>query len=112
MDTLRPYLEADKRSIVDYIESNQRPVPFLDSAYANLLNKLGNWLRISKDGRPPALDKIHVELGIAIIESMWCGWLSQAKANDGRYPADAPEELKRAILDAFEVGQEYSRSRK
>jgi len=32
-------------------------------------------------GRDDQIDKAHEELAIAIIHSMWCGWLSQAKKN-------------------------------
>ena len=33
-------------------------------------------------------EKAHEELAIAIIQSMWYGWLSQAKDNRGVYDQD------------------------
>jgi hypothetical protein len=45
---------------------------------------------------------------MAIICSMWCGWLSQAKTNSNKYTQEWADSFKKAIIDAFEVGQEYS----
>ncbi|MGA7368608.1 MAG: hypothetical protein WBX01_05715 [Nitrososphaeraceae archaeon] len=44
---------------------------------------------------------------MAIICSMWCGWLSQAKARDNRYSQEWVDSFKKAITDAFEIGQDY-----
>jgi len=56
-------------------------------------------------------DKAHKELGITIIHSMWCGWLSQAKRNRGAYAPEDVDSFKQAIVRAFEIGQAYATER-
>jgi len=53
-------------------------------------------------------DRVHLELGLAIFESMWCGWIAQAKANMGAYKGDWPDRLEEAICDAIEIGRAYA----
>ena len=53
-------------------------------------------------------DPAHNVLAMVIIYSMWCGWLSQAKANRGGYPREWVDSFKKLIVDAFEIGQKYS----
>jgi hypothetical protein len=38
-----------------------------------------------------------------------CGWLSQAKAKNGRYLTEWPDNFKKLIVDAFVIGQRYSK---
>jgi hypothetical protein len=56
-------------------------------------------------------DKAHNVLALAIICSMWCGWLSQAKANRGKYSPEWVDGFKKIIVDAFEIGQKYAKDR-
>jgi hypothetical protein len=53
-------------------------------------------------------DPAHNVLAVVIIYSMWCGWLSQAKANRGGYPREWVDNFKKLMVDAFEIGQKYS----
>jgi hypothetical protein len=106
MENLGAFLEANRKDIVDFVEGNQRPMAFESNAYAKVLNELVSVFPMTK-----GLDKAHNELAIAILESMWCGWLSQAKANKGSYGKDDPEKFKRSILSAFEIGQQYAATR-
>ena len=56
-------------------------------------------------------DKAHNVLAEAIIYSLWCGWLSQAKVNRGAYPREWVDSFKKLIVDAFETGQKYSKDK-
>jgi len=109
MKKLRIFLEANKNEIVNFVQENQRPIDIGNNAYGRLLKELASDFPMGKDGN--VLDKAHNELAIAVLESLWCGWLSQAKANDGRYAKDDPENFKQAILMAFDIGKEYSKIR-
>jgi hypothetical protein len=44
--------------------------------------------------------------------SMWCRWLSQAKTNKNSYVQEWVDSFKKAITDAFEIGQKYSEDRR
>lgn len=110
METLKKFLEANKKDFVDLIE--QRPLTLArGSEHPNLLAELVKQIPITKDRKTLVVDKAHRELGIAILEALWCGWLSQAKANKGDYPKEGPGMFKEAIVDAFEIGQKYAAER-
>lgn len=98
---MKTFLEKNKKELVDFIESIQRPIQFEDNIYNRLLQEITKQIRLDR------LDKAHIELAIAILEAMWCGWLSQAKAKKGAYPKTYPEDFKNAICDAFEIGRLY-----
>jgi hypothetical protein len=105
---LKKFLEDNKEEIVDFISSNQRPYPFAN-IFSKMLNELANQMHISINGRPPyVFDKLHVELTIALLETLWCGCLLQAKANKNSYPKDWPDMVKKALNDAFEIGRTYA----
>ena len=53
-------------------------------------------------------DPAHNVLAMVIIYSMWCGWLSQAKANRGGYPQEWVDSFKKLIVDAFEICQQHA----
>jgi hypothetical protein len=48
---------------------------------------------------------------MAIMYSMWCGWLSQAKANKKAYSPEWVDNFKSMIIDAFEIGRDYATER-
>ncbi len=79
-----------------------------DNIYARLLNELVKLFPMEKRGVSNVQDKAHIELAIAIMECLWCGWLSQAKANRKAYEQDWPDKFKATITDAFDVGQAYA----
>jgi hypothetical protein len=54
-------------------------------------------------------DQAHNVLAMAMIYSMWCGWVSQSKANIGDYPIEWVDSFRKLIVDAFEIGQKYSK---
>lgn len=76
----------------------------------NLVNHLITTFLFGRNDQPWR-DKAHEELAIAIMHSMWCGWLSQAKAANGRYTQDYVEGFRSSIIRAFEIGQEYVQER-
>jgi hypothetical protein len=47
-------------------------------------------------------------LAMAVMCSMWCGWLSQTKTNRGEYTQELADRFKKLIVDAFDIGQNYS----
>ena len=38
-----------------------------------------------------------------------CGWLSQTKANSDEYTQGSADRFRKLIVDAFEIGQKYSK---
>jgi hypothetical protein len=77
MIDLRDYLENHKKQIVDSVEGR-----WPRNVFEEIINYLMNMLPIGHDGQR-SRDKTHEGLAIAIIYSMCCGWLSQAKGNRG-----------------------------
>jgi hypothetical protein len=53
--------------------------------------------------------KLTMFLAMTMICSMWCGWISHARTNRGAYPSAWFDIFKKLIVDAFEIGQKYSR---
>jgi hypothetical protein len=54
-------------------------------------------------------DLAHNVLAMVMIYSMWYGWVSQSKTSSGMYPSEWIDSFKKLIVDAFEIGQKYSR---
>jgi hypothetical protein len=100
------FLRSNQNALVDYVQAQQRAIPADDgSIYYKLVQELRTEILTEKNGIQGGVDKMHVELAFAILEAMWCGWLSQAKTNNGRYSIDAPEKFKEVILNAYEIGK-------
>jgi ribosomal protein S18 acetylase RimI-like enzyme len=109
---LKEYLDTNKKQIVDFMEEAiKRQIPTGDDPYTRLTRRLVEELPMEKDGRVGVTDRAHLELARAIFESMWCGWLSQAKANRGVYRKDWPDEFEEAIQDAIRIGRAYALER-
>jgi hypothetical protein len=103
------YLRSHSKEIIDSIEGNYIPIETTTLQTFNYIaTEVQKTFVINKDGRIGGRDHIHNVLTMAIICSMWCGWLSQVKANDGRDLQGWADSFKKAIIDAFEIGQEYS----
>ena len=108
MEELKPFLDANKKDIVDSIQALQRTIPSGNDAFANVVKELAERLPMQKNGQVGVTDKAHIELATAIFEAMWCGWLSQAKANRGVYATDWPDKFEEAICDAIKIGRAYA----
>lgn len=112
MEELKAYLGTNKKQIIDFMEESiTRVVPTTDDPYTRLAKKLAEDLPMEKNGQRGVTDRAHLELGRAIFESMWCGWLSQAKANRGVYSKDWPDKFEKAICDAITIGRAYAEER-
>jgi hypothetical protein len=70
------FLDEHKRKIVDFVQPK--------NIFDMLVNALAEQIPLGRDGLKLE-DKPHKELAVAMIHSMWCGWLSQAKRNMSVY---------------------------
>jgi len=105
MEELKRFLEAKRKELIDFIESNQRPIALAGNVYERLLDELVSLIPLSKNGKSIALDKAHVELAIAILEATAAGYHKQRRT---AYAKDYPDRFKEAIYDAFDIGQRYA----
>jgi len=106
MARLRKFLEENREEIVNHVEGSSETL-----ILTKVREKLVATFQMEKLGVTPVTDAAHVKLMAAILTAMWCGWLSQAKANRNVYDKDWPNQFREAIIDAFEVGQEYAKDR-
>jgi hypothetical protein len=118
MSELRKFLAANRDSVINYIGKIERYSPAGDDVFSRLVKEiLVRQFSIEKNGVQSVVDKVHVELAWAILETMWLGCLSQQKAkrknNQGRpvYPEDCPIIFKNMLDVAFEIGREYGEVR-
>jgi hypothetical protein len=114
MIDLRHVMESQRKQMVDFIQDNFGSVPdniTSESAFINIANELQKAFVLNHSGQKGGRDKAHNVLAMAIICSMWCGWLSQAKTNRNKYTQEWVDSFKKAITDAFEIGQKYSEVR-
>jgi len=105
------YLKANWREIVKYIQGRYIPdIITTNGTFNGLATEIQNKFRHRhSNGTEGERDAAHNVLAMGIICAMWCGWLSQAKANDNRYSQEWVDSFKKSITDAFEIGQEHSR---
>jgi hypothetical protein len=78
-----------------------------DNTFEALVKQLMLSLPLGNNDQPWR-DKAHEELAMAIIRSMYCGWVSQAKKNKGAYTQQYIDSFKQGIAKAFEIGQKYA----
>jgi hypothetical protein len=106
------FLRSHRNDLVDYIQAEVRTIPKnQDSVHYSLLQELRANIPAEKNGIHGVLDKVHCELAIAVLEAIWCGWLSQAKANRDCYSKDVPDVFKEIILNAFQIGRDLAVTR-
>ena len=106
---LNDYLKLNNNVIVDlarkYVPTEMTKEPTFEELAALLQG-----IAIVRNGNEVGKrDQVHQVVAMVMIYSMWCGWLSQEKANKGAYPPEVADRLKRLIADAFVIGQKYSR---
>lgn len=97
---LKALLEGHEGMLVDEVEAERA------------LLDLGNALAQKVPMTHRAIDKTHVVWARALRDAVWLGWLSNAKASNGRYPPELAAVILRSLQDAFRVGAEYARQRK
>jgi hypothetical protein len=107
---LNDYLKLDSNAMVDLVNKKYVPAEMTKNPTFNGLAALLMGKFIHRHGDEAGKrDQAHNVLAMVIIYSMWCGWVSQAKANRGAYPSEWVDSFKKLIVDAFEIGQKYSK---
>ena len=106
---LNDYLKLNNNVIVDlarkYVPTEMTKEPTFEELAALLQG-----IAIVRNGNEVGKrDQVHQVVAMVMIYSVWCGWLSQEKANKGAYPPEVADRFKRLIADAFVIGQKYSR---
>lgn len=104
MSYIDQFLTSHKKEIVDFVEQKTAEQKII---LDKLTNELAVKMPLVKDGRT-GIDKAHIELATAIVHSMWCGWLSEAKKNRRIYTQEYVNGFKQSIIRAFEIGQNYA----
>jgi hypothetical protein len=106
------YLRSHKKEIVDYFQGNYIPASVIgNSTFNRLATELQRKFMHDHRGHIGGRDEAHNVLTMAVLCSMWCGWLSQAKINRKAYPPEWVDNFKKIIVDAFEIGQDYATER-
>lgn len=82
MIRIREYLQSNREQIVKYFQDNFLPANITsNNAFDSLATELQNKFVHNHRGQTGQRDQAHNVLAMALMCSMWCGWLSQAKAN-------------------------------
>ena len=106
---LSDYLKLNSNVLVDlarkYIPTEMTKEP----TFEELAALLQGIIKVRDGNEVGKRDQVHNVLAMAMMYSMWCGWLSQEKANSGAYPPEVVERFRRLIDDAFVNGQKYSK---
>jgi hypothetical protein len=111
MVNLNDYLKSNSNVIVDLVNRKYVPAEMTEPVFMELAGLLQELFITEKNGQMGLRDQAHNVLAMTIIYSLWCGWLSQAKTNRGAYIEGTVEGFKKLIVDAFEIGQRYSKDR-
>jgi len=111
MVNLDEYLRSHRKEIVDFINTGYIPEEITaQQPFNNLVTELQKVFVIEKAGIKGGRDQTHNVLTMVMICSLWCGWVTQAKANSRpEYLKTTPDLFKQVIIDAFEQGREYSK---
>lgn len=113
MIDLHQFLESKREQIVNFIQQHFISDNITSEAgFINIANELQKTFVHNHNGQKGGRDQAYNVLAMAIICSMWCGWLSQAKTNRNQYTQEWVDSFKKAITDAFEIGQKYSEDRR
>ena len=84
MVDLNDYLKLNSNAIVDLVEKKYVPAEMSqESTFEGLATLLQGKFIVQHCSGVGKQDPAHNVLAMVIIYSMWCGWLSQAKANRG-----------------------------
>jgi hypothetical protein len=109
---INEYLRSHKKDIVDYIQGNYIPASIIsNSTFNSLATELQRKFVHDHRGHIGGRDEAHNVLSMAIMCSMWCGWLSQAKTNKKAYSPEWVDNFRSMIIDAFEIGRNYATDR-
>jgi hypothetical protein len=111
------FMESHRKEIIDFIEKkisekiSEKRVTEIKIPYkitARVINQLTKEMPFG-----PSRGYIHVLLADALISSLWCGWVSNAMVNRGepKFNAEYPEQFRRAISKAYDIGRKYASER-
>jgi hypothetical protein len=106
---LNDWLKGNSNVIVDLVNRRFVPAEMTEPVFNELVGLLQGIFITEKNGQMGLRDQAHNVLAMTMIYSLWCGWLSQAKANRGAYIKEGPDSFKKLIVDAFEIGQRHSK---
>ena len=108
MVDLNDYLKLNSNAIVDLVNKKYVPAEMTKEPTFEALAEILQGIFIVRYGEIGTRDQAHNVLAMAIIYSMWCGWLSQTKTNRGEYTHELADRFRKLIVGAFEIGQNYS----
>jgi hypothetical protein len=109
MVDLNDYMKLNSNAIVDLVNKKYVPAEMTKEPTFEALAEILQGIFIFRYGSEIGTrDQAHNILAMAIIYSMWCGWLSQTKTNRGEYTQELADRFKKLIVDAFDIGQNYS----
>jgi hypothetical protein len=112
MENLNDYLQLNSNAIVDLVNKKYVPAEMTKEPTFNSLAEILMGIFIHGQGSELGKrDQAHNILAMTIIYSMWCGWLSQGKADRDEYTQESADRFKKLIVDAFEIGQKYSKDK-
>jgi hypothetical protein len=109
---LYDWLKLNSSTIVDMVNKTYAPGGMIREPTINELAGLLQGMITVRDkstGELGKRDQVHNVLAMTMIYSLWCGWVSQTKTNGGGYMRGTVEGFKKSIIDAFEIGQKYSK---
>lgn len=99
MNEIEELLNRDKKMLVDEVEGE------LTMIY--LVNKLFEKYPMSHGG----VDKVHQIWARALRDTLWLGWLSEAKRRRRAYNDDICKDIEESLIQAFKIGQKYATER-
>ena len=111
MADLYDYLMLNSNAIVDLVNKKYVTAEMTeDSIFKELAGVLMGMFTLGHESELEKRDQAHDVLAMTIIYSIWCGWFSRTitKVNRGKYTNDSADRFKKLIVDAFEIGQNYS----
>ena len=97
MVDLDEYLRLNSKEIVDFINRKYIPIEATNEpTFDRLATELQRLFVHDHRGKVGGRDQAHNVLAMAIICSLWCGWLTRAKTNSRAYPEQWITEFKKS----------------
>jgi hypothetical protein len=109
MVDLNDYLTLNSNVMVDLVNKKYVPAEMTEELiFKELAGLLMGKFIVQHGSNVGEQDPAHNVLAMVMIYSIWCGWFSQEKANSGVHP-EWVDSVKELLVDAFEIGQRYSK---
>ncbi|MCP8308926.1 MAG: hypothetical protein H3Z54_09575 [archaeon] len=107
-------MSESRKTLVDIVEAEG--VPLIPSEQeplgqlVRLLNRLFPMEHRDERGRVTReqIDKTHVLWARALRDTLWIGWLSEAKRRKGVYNDQICRAIEESLQDALEIGKQYA----